>query len=109
MENIQVLFFNKNYKILKNMIFRLLRDMDKFSPLFYALTWHDKAASSNDSYLPLDLAQNLLPSNVLLHLIAKDLKRDDVVCILRKALASGIVNIFALQGGNIFIINSTRL
>lgn len=91
------------------MIFRLLRDMDELSPLFYALTWHNKVASSNDNYLPLDLAVNLLPPNTLLHLAANGLKRDNVVCILRKALASGIVNIFALQGGNFFIVNPVLL
>ncbi|XP_012217058.2 methylenetetrahydrofolate reductase (NADPH) [Linepithema humile] len=83
------------------MIFRLLRDMDKFSPLFYALTWHNKAASSNNSYLPLDLAENLLPPNTLLHLAVKGLKREEVIYILKKALASGIVNIFALQGDSL--------
>ncbi|XP_011869750.1 PREDICTED: methylenetetrahydrofolate reductase isoform X2 [Vollenhovia emeryi] len=75
----------------------LLADMEEYSPLFYALTWHNEAASSNDSYLPLDLAENF-PPNTLLHLAAKGLKRDEVVRILRKILALGIVNIFALRG-----------
>lgn len=86
--------------ILKNVThIRLLLDMDKYSPLFYALTWHNEGASGNDSYFPLDLVENF-PSNTLLHLAAKGLKRDEVVRILRKALAFGIINIFALQGGN---------
>lgn len=93
------------------MYIRLLLDLDKYSPLFYALTWHNEGVSSNDSYLPLDLVENF-PSNTLLHLAAKSLKRDEVVYILKKALAFGIINIFALQGGNfqnlyfIFLINS---
>ncbi|XP_029668550.1 methylenetetrahydrofolate reductase-like isoform X1 [Formica exsecta] len=76
---------------------RLLMDMDKYLPLFYALTWHNEGASGSNNYLPLDLVKNF-PSNTLLHLAAKDLKRDEVVCILKKALAFGIINIFALQG-----------
>ncbi|XP_029178925.1 methylenetetrahydrofolate reductase-like isoform X2 [Nylanderia fulva] len=80
---------------------RLLLDMDKYSPLFYALTWHNEETSSNDSYLPLDLVKNF-PSNTLLHLAAKDLKRDEVVRILKEALACGIINIFALQGDSLF-------
>ncbi|XP_050454090.1 methylenetetrahydrofolate reductase isoform X1 [Cataglyphis hispanica] len=76
---------------------RLLLDMDKYSPLFYALTWHNEGTSSSDNYLPLDLVE-IFPSNTLLHLAAKGLKRDEVVRILRKALAFGIINIFALQG-----------
>lgn len=78
---------------------RLLVDLEEYSPLFYALTWHNEAASDNDSYLPLDLVENF-PPNTLLHLAAKGLKRDEVVRILRKTLALGIVNIFALRGGN---------
>ncbi|KYM94164.1 Methylenetetrahydrofolate reductase [Cyphomyrmex costatus] len=50
---------------------RLLLDMEEYSPLFYALTWHNEAASDNDSYLPLDLVENF-PLNTLLHLAAKD-------------------------------------
>jgi len=73
--------------------------MEKYSPLFYAITWHNEAASDNNGYLPLDLAENF-PPNTLLHLAAKGLKRDEVVYILRKALAIGIINIFALRGGN---------
>ncbi|XP_011642777.1 methylenetetrahydrofolate reductase [Pogonomyrmex barbatus] len=79
---------------------RLLIDMEEYSPLFYALTWHNEAASSKDSYLPLDLVKNF-PSNTLLHLAAKGLKRDEVLLILRKALAFGIINIFALQGDSL--------
>lgn len=91
--------------ILKSVTYiRLLMDMDKYSPLFYALTWHNEGASGSNNYLPLDLVKNF-PSNTLLHLAAKDLKRDEVVRILKKALAFGIINIFALQGGNFFIIN----
>lgn len=82
------------------MYVRLLLNMDKYSPLFYALTWHkEEGVFSNHSYLPLELVENF-PSNTLLHLAAKGLKRDKVVCILKKALAFGIINIFALQGGN---------
>lgn len=77
---------------------RLLMDMEEHLPLFYALTWHNEAASSNDSYLPLDLVESF-PPNTLLHLAAKGLKRDEVVRILEKTLALGIVNIFALRGG----------
>lgn len=73
--------------------------MEEYSPLFYALTWHNETASSSDSYLPLDLMENF-PPNTLLHLAAKGLKRDEVIHILRKILALGIVNIFALRGGN---------
>ncbi|XP_070157168.1 methylenetetrahydrofolate reductase (NADPH) [Polyergus mexicanus] len=76
---------------------RLLMDMDKYSPLFYALTWHNKETSGSNNYLPLDLVKNF-PSNTLLHLAAKGLKRDEVVRILKKALTFGIINIFALQG-----------
>ncbi|KYQ56114.1 Methylenetetrahydrofolate reductase [Trachymyrmex zeteki] len=79
---------------------RLLIDMEEYSPLFYALTWHNEAASDNDGYLPLDLAENF-PPNTLLHLAAKDLKRDEVVYILKKALAFGIINIFALRGDSL--------
>ncbi|KYN27792.1 Methylenetetrahydrofolate reductase [Trachymyrmex cornetzi] len=50
---------------------RLLINMEEYSPLFYALTWHNEAASDNDGYLPLDLAENF-PANTLLHLAAKD-------------------------------------
>ncbi|GAB1867601.1 Methylenetetrahydrofolate reductase [Camponotus japonicus] len=80
---------------------RLLLNMDKYSPLFYALTWHkEEGVFSNHSYLPLELVENF-PSNTLLHLAAKGLKRDKVVCILKKALAFGIINIFALQGDSL--------
>ncbi|XP_072762449.1 methylenetetrahydrofolate reductase (NADPH) [Anoplolepis gracilipes] len=79
---------------------RLFLDMDKYSPLFYALTWHNEEASGNDSYLPLDLVKHF-PSNTLLHLAAKGLKRDQVIHILRKALGFGIINIFALQGDSL--------
>ncbi|KAL0133394.1 hypothetical protein PUN28_000852 [Cardiocondyla obscurior] len=71
--------------------------MEKYSPLFYALTWHNEEASNDDSYLPLDLVESF-PSNTLLHLAAKDLKRDEVARILKKAFALGIINIFALRG-----------
>ncbi|XP_018405068.1 PREDICTED: methylenetetrahydrofolate reductase [Cyphomyrmex costatus] len=79
---------------------RLLLDMEEYSPLFYALTWHNEAASDNDSYLPLDLVENF-PLNTLLHLAAKGLKRDEVVYILKKALTFGIINIFALRGDSL--------
>jgi len=74
--------------------------MEEYSPLFYALTWHNESASSNDGYLPLNLVENF-PPNTLLHLAAKGLKRNEVICILRKALALGIVNIFALRGDSL--------
>ncbi|XP_018050214.1 PREDICTED: methylenetetrahydrofolate reductase [Atta colombica] len=79
---------------------RFLIDMEEYSPLFYALTWHNEATSNNDGYLPLDLAENF-PANTLLHLAAKGLKRDEVIYILKKALAFGIINIFALRGDSL--------
>ncbi|XP_011699553.1 PREDICTED: methylenetetrahydrofolate reductase isoform X2 [Wasmannia auropunctata] len=79
---------------------RLLVGMEEYSPLFYALTWHNEATSDNDGYLPLDLAKNF-PPNTLLHLAARSLKRDEVMHILKKALAFGIVNIFALRGDSL--------
>ncbi|XP_012523587.1 methylenetetrahydrofolate reductase isoform X2 [Monomorium pharaonis] len=78
---------------------RLLADMEEYSPLFYALTWHNEATSNNEDYL-LDLMENF-PPHTLLHLVAKSLKRDDVVHILKKALALGIVNIFAIRGDSL--------
>ncbi|XP_014477208.1 PREDICTED: methylenetetrahydrofolate reductase [Dinoponera quadriceps] len=77
---------------------RLLAEMDKYSPLFYALTWHvNEGVSGNKNYAPLEILKNL-PNNTLLHLAAKGLRRDEVVSILEKALTLEIVNIFALQG-----------
>ncbi|XP_020296463.1 methylenetetrahydrofolate reductase [Pseudomyrmex gracilis] len=78
---------------------RLLADMDKYLPLFYSLTWHDKAVS-NDDYLPLNVAKSL-SSNTLLHLTAKGFKRNQIIQILRKALDLGIINIFALRGDSL--------
>ncbi|XP_011068360.1 PREDICTED: methylenetetrahydrofolate reductase isoform X1 [Acromyrmex echinatior] len=79
---------------------RLLIGMEEYAPLFYALTWHNKATSDNDGYLPLDLVENF-PANTLLHLAAKSLKRDEVIYILKKAIAFGIINIFALRGDSL--------
>lgn len=83
--------------------------MDKYSPLFYALTWHNEGVSSGDeNYLPLEVLENF-PSNTLLHLAAKGLRRDEVISILKRALSRGIINIFALQGGNISLIFSVLI
>ncbi|XP_032674176.1 methylenetetrahydrofolate reductase isoform X2 [Odontomachus brunneus] len=76
---------------------RLLAEMDKYSPLFYALTWHNEEVFANKNYLPLEVLENF-PSNTLLHLAANGLRRDEIVSILRRALSRGIINIFALQG-----------
>lgn len=77
----------------------LLEELDKYSPLFYALTWHEEAAVGKRNYLPLNLAEDF-PPNTLLHLAARSFKRDEMSDVLRKALAAGIINIFALRGGN---------
>jgi len=81
--------------------------MDKYSPLFYALTWHEEAVADNKNYLSLNLAR-YFPPNTLLHLAANNLKRDEVIHILRKALAIGKINIFALRGGNLFSFQNSN-
>ncbi|KAG7212733.1 hypothetical protein KM043_013000 [Ampulex compressa] len=100
-----------NDKIVKNKVFyslelfsaenhhaiyeRFFMEMNKYSPLFYALTWHTK--NVHDNYLPLHLIE-MFPRNTLLHLAAKGLTYSDVNIILSKALLIGIKNIFVLQG-----------
>ncbi|EZA62342.1 Methylenetetrahydrofolate reductase [Ooceraea biroi] len=79
---------------------RLLEEMGKYSPLFYALTWHEEAPADTENYLPLNLLENF-PSNTLLHLAAKSFKRDEVIRISRKALALGTINVFALRGDSL--------
>lgn len=82
--------------------------MDKYSPLFYALTWHNEGVSSDENNLPLKVLENF-PNNTLLHLAAKSLRRDEVIRILKRALSHGIINIFALQGGNVLSILSSLI
>lgn len=82
--------------------------MDKYSPLFYALTWHNDALAGNNDYLPLDVAEHF-PGNTLFHLAAKGLMRSEVADILRRALARGMTNVFALQGGNSWLILSVLI
>ncbi|XP_043679639.1 methylenetetrahydrofolate reductase [Vespula pensylvanica] len=77
---------------------RFFAEMDKYSPLFYALTWHSKGLIN--SYLSLDIVEQF-PSRTLLHLAAKGLKRCNVEMILKRAYNLGIRNIFALQGDSI--------
>jgi len=77
--------------------------MDKYSPLFYALTWHQEAVADNKNYLSLNLARHF-PPNTLLHLAANNFKRDEMIHILREALAIGKINIFVLRGGNLFSV-----
>ncbi|XP_050587890.1 methylenetetrahydrofolate reductase [Bombus affinis] len=80
--------------ISKDLLQSFFTEMNKYHPLFYALTWH-----KNDmkDYLSLDII-NILPNNTLLHLIAKDLTSTDVKIILKEALEHGIRNIFVLRG-----------
>ncbi|KAK2578032.1 hypothetical protein KPH14_008449 [Odynerus spinipes] len=73
-----------------NIYERFFAEMDKYSPAFYALTWHTKSVT-------LDAVEKF-PSNTLLHLAAKGLKRCNVEIILKRVHALGIRNIFALQG-----------
>ncbi|XP_076754404.1 5,10-methylenetetrahydrofolate reductase isoform X2 [Xylocopa sonorina] len=70
-------------------------EMNKYHPLFYALTSSIKNRTQYHSSLDMF---NKLPSNTLLHLPINDLTETDVQTILNKALDCGIHNIFALRG-----------
>lgn len=75
--------------------------MNKYHPLFYALTWH--VTKRTKDYLSLDIFDTL-PSNTLVHLIANVLTITEVKIILKKALDCGIHNIFVLRGGNYILL-----
>lgn len=80
--------------------YRLFIGMSRYSPLFYAFTCHHNTSICNKNYyLPLDLIKSFSGNNILLHLTATDYKRNEIIDILRRAVTSGITNIFALQGG----------
>ncbi|XP_017791331.1 PREDICTED: methylenetetrahydrofolate reductase-like [Habropoda laboriosa] len=70
-------------------------EMDKYRPLFYALTWHTKNEVNDSLYLDIF---NIVSNNTLIHLIANNLTRADVRFILKKAFDYGIRNIFVLRG-----------
>ncbi|XP_066591041.1 methylenetetrahydrofolate reductase (NADPH) isoform X2 [Prorops nasuta] len=74
---------------------KFFRETKKFAPLFYALTWH--STLTNDECLPLETVKSF-PQNTLLHLAARNLKRNDIEKILAVAVRYGKINIFALQG-----------
>lgn len=77
--------------------------MNKYHPLFYALTTHTKNKTKHYEFLKLT---DIFPNNVLLHLIANNLTRADAKSILEEALKCGIRNVFALRGGKeIFLKN----
>lgn len=80
------------------MVISFFMEMNKYHPLFYALTWkHMKNEIKN--YLSSDI-YNIFPNNILLHLTSNDLTSNDVKIILKKTLDRGIRNIFVLKGGN---------
>ncbi|KAL2711428.1 LOW QUALITY PROTEIN: methylenetetrahydrofolate reductase isoform X3 [Vespula squamosa] len=89
------LLINVSQKVLR---LRFFAEMDKHSPVFYALTWHTKGVIN--SYLSLDIVEQF-PSHTLLHIAAKGLKRCNVEMILKRAYDLRIRNIFALQGDSI--------
>ncbi|XP_043493953.1 methylenetetrahydrofolate reductase [Polistes fuscatus] len=82
----------------KDIFKRFFAEMDKYSPVFYALTWNTKSATN--FYLPLNIVKQF-PPNTLLHVAAKGLKRCNVEAILKTAYNLGIRNIFALLGDSI--------
>ncbi|XP_076687303.1 methylenetetrahydrofolate reductase (NADPH) isoform X2 [Andrena cerasifolii] len=86
-------FVVSSFFLQRIMIF--IKEMDKYRPLFYALTWHAKGTTNNCPSLELI---DKFPSNTVLHLIVSDLTRADVLNILKKALDCGVNNIFALRG-----------
>ncbi|XP_034183177.2 methylenetetrahydrofolate reductase (NADPH) [Osmia lignaria lignaria] len=73
-------------------------EMNKYHPLFYALTSHTKNKTKHYEFLKLT---DTFPNNVLLHLIANNLTRTDAKSILEEALKCGIRNVFALRGDSI--------
>ncbi|XP_076642683.1 methylenetetrahydrofolate reductase (NADPH) isoform X1 [Halictus rubicundus] len=68
--------------------------MNKYRPLFYALTCKMKDTTN---YLSLDVLDQF-PNNTVFHLIISNFSRADVLSILKKALNVGVTNIFVLRG-----------
>ncbi|XP_053970979.1 methylenetetrahydrofolate reductase (NADPH) isoform X1 [Hylaeus volcanicus] len=70
-------------------------EINKYRPLFYALTWHTKNMAKD--YPSLEVIRQF-PSNTILHIVIGNLTRADILIILKKALDSGVINIFVLRG-----------
>ncbi|XP_015600129.1 methylenetetrahydrofolate reductase isoform X1 [Cephus cinctus] len=75
---------------------RFFSETKQCSPLFYTISWHPNIAGKE--HASTDLIK-ILPNNTLLHLVGRSLNKENLINILKTALACGKINIFALRGG----------